>query len=84
MWTPFFFESNKFFQLVSSPTDWKKLQESYPDYTNDQLLAAREATWNGQRSVSDRLKHPNFGLRLEHDGEKTLKDFFIEHGMPLP
>ena len=84
MWKPFFFESNQFFQMVNSMDDWKKLQKAYPNYSNEQLLTAREATWNGQRSLNVRLQNPNFGFRLEHDGEKTLKDFFIEHGMPLP
>lgn len=47
-------------------------------------MAAKEATYQGTLSLVDRKNRPNFGFRWEHDGEKTLKDFFIENGMTIP
>lgn len=83
-WTSFFFESNQFFQHISSLDEWQNLRRAYPDYSDEKLLAAKEATYGGTRTREERAKHPNFGFRWEHDGEKTLKDFFVENKMELP
>lgn len=80
-WKQFYFEANLFFDHVSGPDGWRRLREAYPKLTDDQLLDAKEATYNGTLPVGQREKHPNFGFRSEHDGEKTLKDFFVQNGM---
>jgi len=81
MWKRFYFESNMFFDGVEGPSDWERLRAAYPRMSDDQLLAAKEATYGGTRKVEERIKRPNYGFRGEHDGEKTLRDFFVENGM---
>jgi hypothetical protein len=80
-WKQFWFESNMFFEYVNGPDDWILLRSAYPKMTDDQLLAAQEATYNGSRSEEARAKKPNYGFRFEHDGQKTLRDFFVENQM---
>ena len=81
MWKRFHFEGNRFFRAVESQEDWQRLRAAYPDLTDDELLASKEATYGGSRSMEERELRPNFGLRIEHDGEKTLRDFFVENEM---
>lgn len=83
-WTRFFFESNQFFQQIESLADWRRLRGAYPQFSDARLLEAKEATYGGSLSPEDRATHPNYGFRWEHDGEKTLRDFFLENGMELP
>jgi hypothetical protein len=80
-WKQFWFESNMFFDFVNGPDDWILLRKAYPRMTDEQLLAAQEATYGGTRSEEKKAKKPNYGFRYEHDGKKTLKDFFIENNM---
>ncbi len=80
-WKRFHFESNMFFDGVEGPEDWQRLRAAYPNLTDDQFLEAKEATYDGTLSVESRNKNPNFGFRHEHDGEKTLRDFFVAHDM---
>lgn len=81
VWKRFHFESNMFFDGIETPNEWLDLRDAYPKLTDDELLAAKEATYRGTRSVEERLKRPNFGFRIEHDGGRTLRDFFVENGM---
>lgn len=83
-WHSFFFESNQFFDHINGLYDWDRLRAAYPDKTEDELLDAREATYGGSRTREEMDARPNFGLRWEHDGERTLRDFFKEFGMKLP
>jgi len=80
-WKRFHFEGNLFFNGVTGPDDWQRLRKAYSDLTDDQLLNAKEATYRGTRSIEERENRPNFGFRSEHDGDKTLKDFFVENCM---
>jgi hypothetical protein len=80
-WKRFHFESNQFFDGIETPNEWILLRDAYPKLSDDELLAAKEATYRGTRTTEERLKRPNFGFRIEHDGEKTLRDFFVENGM---
>lgn len=83
-WTPFYFESNMFFDMVNGPSDWKRLLAAYPQMSEKEiLLLAQEATYGGARLQAERDAHPNYGFRVEHDGERTLSEFFKEHGMSL-
>lgn len=72
-WTPFWFESNQYFNWIRSQEDWNNLCDCYPDKSNDWLLSA----------LSTDDTKPNFGFRMEHRGDKTLKQFFRENGMVL-
>jgi len=80
-WKPFHFESNQFFDTISGPDDWERLRKAYPKMSDDELLNAKQATYNNTLSVEHREKHRNYGLRLEHDGVKRLKDFFEANDM---
>jgi hypothetical protein len=74
-WKRFWFESNRFFDWVNGPEDWKRLMNEYPDKTEEWILErAKRATEHW----------PDFGLRREHKGPGTLKDFFEENGMEVP
>lgn len=80
-WTPFHFESNLWFGKVESREDFESLKKAYPHLTEAEILQAKEATYNGSLSADHRLAFPNFGFRIEHDGQKILADFFRENGM---
>lgn len=82
-WKRFFFESNQFFDHIENMGDWRRLKTAYPSMTNDELLDAKEATYGGHRKQSVRDERPNYGFRHEHDGERTLRDFFKANGMKL-
>ena len=82
MWKSFFFESNNFFDTISGPEDWERLRDSYPEKTDDELLAAKEATYQGYRTQEERDNHPKYGFRIECDG-RPLSEFFEENGMTL-
>lgn len=78
-WKTFFFESNRFFDYIKSIEDWNRLRATFSDMSIDQLLGAKEATYRGTRSMKSRESKPNYGFRIEHDGDKTLRDFMHEN-----
>jgi hypothetical protein len=82
-WRSFWFESNQFFDNINNMSDWQRLREAYPSFTDEQLLDAKEATYGGVRPLLERDNKPNYGFRWEHDGERTLRDFFAANGMEL-
>lgn len=82
-WVHFFFESNQFFDTIKDEKDWQRLRDAYPNLTDDELLNAKEATYEGSLSKDIRDKRPNYGFRIEHDGERTLRDFFKSNKMTL-
>ena len=82
-WKRFYFESNQFFDHINDMDDWDRLRKAYPDLTDDDLLDSKEATYNGSLSLYQRNERPNYGMRLEHDGGRTLRDFFIDNNMSL-
>ena len=82
-WKPFFFESNQFFDTISDMDGWNKLREAYPEFSDDKFLGAKEATYGGTLSLEERDKNPNYGFRWEHDGERTLRDFFTTNNMTI-
>lgn len=81
VWTPFYFESNLFFDHIHHLEDWQRLRNTYRNLTDSQLLDAKEATYGGHRPQDERDARPNYGFRGEHDGERTLRDFFVKHNM---
>lgn len=83
-WTSFWFESNQFFDLVKGPDDWERLRCAYPDKPVEWFLRAREATYRDTRPLEERDRFPNYGTRSEHDGDRTLGDFFQARGMKVP
>lgn len=82
-WKRFYFESNQFFDYIENLDDWQRLKSAYPRLSDDELLDAKQATYNGSLSQKVMDAHNNYGFRLEHDGDKTLRDFFKESGMEL-
>lgn len=82
-WKPFFFESNQFFDWVKNLDDWAKLRQCHPNKSNEELLAAKEATYGGHKTLKERNNNPNYGFRWEHDGARTLGDFFRENNMNI-
>jgi hypothetical protein len=80
-WKPFFFQSDRFHQIIEGPEGWKGLRASYPELTEEELLASKEATYSGTLCEHDRAKNPNYGFSQENDGVKTLRDFMAENKM---
>lgn len=80
-WKRFYFESNLFFDDVFGPDDWQRLRKAYPNLMDDSLLSAKEATYSGTRTVEQRRDRPQYGFGSEHDGVRTLRDFFVENNM---
>lgn len=82
-WKRFYLDSNMFFDYVEGMADWQRLRDAYPRFTDEQLLDAKEATYKGNRPQEERDAMPSYGFRLEHDGQRTLRDFFNANGMTL-
>lgn len=82
-WKRFYFESNQFFDHINGMDDWRRLRAAYPKFDDERLLAAKEATYGGTRTLEQRDAMPNYGFRWEHDGKRTLKDFFEANGMKI-
>jgi hypothetical protein len=82
-WKRFFFESNMFFDHIEDMDGWRRLRAAYPRHTDEMLLAAQEATYGGTLPREHRDAHPNYGFRGEHDGLRTLGDFFKANGMEI-
>lgn len=40
-WKRFWFESNRFFDWVNGPEDWKRLMNEYPDKTEEWILKSK-------------------------------------------
>lgn len=55
-WVPFFFDSNQFSHRIDSMDGWNRLRAAYPNYSDQQLLDAKEKTYRGSLSkeVRDR------------------------------
>jgi len=76
-WTPFWFEGNQWFGMVSSPMDWAKVKATYvvPSGTltlSELMRLAKECPES---------EMPEYGFDVECTGPKTLREFFDEHGM---
>lgn len=77
-WTTFWFESNQFFDWVKSPEDWEKVKAAY---SQPGSLLSVDLLLDQAREAAPKGAHPKFGIRLECDGDKTLREFFAENGM---
>ena len=73
-WVKFWFESNQFFDWIESLEDWDRLRSAYPSFSDNDLLDSKQNVHS--------LK-PNYGMRMEHKGTETLRDFFIKNNMTL-
>jgi len=81
-WTPFIFNTNKWMATIDTREEWEVVLAEYErvlyassshdeEWLLDHILEA-------SGSSSDL---PNFGLYQEHQGPRTLRDFFNENGM---
>jgi len=82
-WKPFFFDANMWSGRVNGMEQWNELRAAYPELSDDDLLAAKEATYQGTLPQEDRDLRPHYGFRWENDGERTLRDFFTQNGMDI-
>lgn len=77
VWERFWFEGNRYFTWVSNREDWSRLvglyRDSSPHWSAEQILDGVHVC-----TFSD---YPKYGFTLECGGDKTLRDFFLEHGM---
>ena len=82
-WVPFWFESNAAWGMATNQESWAEIRKNYAkSHPNDDpsLIYTATSTKNSGRNGCNY----NFGFRLEHiGGEKTLKAFFEQNGMPL-
>lgn len=81
MWKTFFFDSNLAFGLVRSKEDWLEIYAAQQDYDTE-----RNVEWLRRAKVLPRSldeKIPNFGFRMEHDGELTLGEWADKEGIDL-
>jgi len=91
--TPFFFDGNRWFQLVDCPEKWRDLLSAY-DGELERLLSAKEASLSSIRALPPTYHFgtpgvrtgaiPSFGFRREHiDGVSTLEEWAARMGMDL-
>ena len=91
--TPFFFDGNRWFQMVDSPQRWRELIRAY-DGGIEQLLATKEAALSNIKELPPTYHFgtpgvrtgaiPSFGFRREHmDGVSSLEEWAKRAGMDL-
>lgn len=69
----FWFEGNLAFFMVNNLNDLQRVFDQYKDQmTPDQIL---------DKSVNVDEKLDNFGLRMEHNGNVTLRQFLTDNGI---
>lgn len=75
-WVPFHFESNQVYGLVACADDWLEIKTWYHKaYGAKDIYSLKENI--------NKYQPPEFGQQLDHKGDQSLKDFFIENGMEL-
>ena len=71
----FWFESNLYFYWVNDLNDLQKVFDAYEGHlTPDEILDV-------SKNVDDKLD--NFGLRMEHKGSVSLRQFLTDNGVEL-
>ena len=71
----FWFEGNQFFNWVENLDDLQKVFDAYKGFlTKDEVL---------DKAVNKDEKLNEFGLRIEHKGDVTLRQFLTEHGIEI-
>jgi hypothetical protein len=74
MWREFHFESNQVFGQVWDRAKWEQLKKTYEKaYPDSDIYACKESKYRSN----------DFGQRSEHQGERTLRQFFKIYGMDL-
>ena len=65
----FWWESNQCWGLVCSVQDLQYIQDKYTEMRDDfNILDAKSV-------IFPTLSNPNFGLRIEHSGKETLREY---------
>ena len=81
-WERFHFESNQSFGMCNNKEEWDEVKSNYCSYHNTlDPSKAKQATY-GDKGHHSKFR-PNFGFRLEHQGEYTLADFAKDNNMEL-
>lgn len=88
MFPEFWFEGNQYFDWVKSEHDLQKVFKSYSNTLEpfEVLDKARSKKYHDKLDINEvieRARKPEFGLRSEHTGEKTLRQFLIEENVDL-
>ena len=68
-WVPFYFDANQYTSMIDDRIEWNRLKKIYPKT----IMKARQHT-RMDGSVT-------FGFRMEHNEDKTLKEYFEENDM---
>ena len=71
----FWFESNLYFRWVNSLNDLQIVFDAYNGYMSPDDILDKAV------NVGDKLD--NFGLRTEHQGDVTLRQFLTDNGITL-
>ena len=75
-WVDFRFESDQVSGEISSNDSWLLMKSRYESvYPSNDIYDCRECSY--------RTRIPEFGQAIEHNGRRTLRQFFQENGMPL-
>jgi hypothetical protein len=74
-WAAFHFESNQAFGDIENLEQWLEMKALWESaYTGD-IYDCKECTYP--------RAFPDFGQRMEHQGDRTLREFFKENGMSM-
>lgn len=90
IWASFSFRDRHYTPSVSGflylPEHWEELLTEYPQLTKEKaqryLLTAREYCGPNEEYCSE--SDPDFGFGEEYQGTRTLREFFVANGMPVP
>ena len=74
----FNYDSNLYFNTIGSLNDLEKLFEAYKNQmTKDEILDTSRSL---ESSAIYKNNIPNFGMRIEHNGNTTLRQFLVKLG----
>jgi hypothetical protein len=75
-WVAFHFESNQAFGDIESLEQWLEMKARWEvAYPGHDIYDCKECTY--PRAM------PDFGQRREHQGDRTLREFFTANEMPM-
>lgn len=79
----FWFDGNMYFKLIETEGDLEELFKAYEGHmTPDEILDKAKCTVYDP--VTQKISYKNFGLRSEHRGDTTLREFLVSKNVKIP
>lgn len=79
----FWFEGNLYFGMITSVDDLRKVFKAYEGHMSADEVLNKAKNNPLIRNANIPITHLEFGLRSEHHGNTTLKEYLIEQGVEI-